>query len=244
MKIELEVLKQLSEMTGVGSQKAKQDMIKNSDTPILRALLNTALNPFVTTHIKQLDAVETTMYSEYGFERMVEFLQSKKALTTEDRQEVFNFVNSFPYLDLELRVILAKILMKKLNIGIGAKMINKAFGETFLPMTEMMKASDDIKVVERWLQSNEEVWAEFKYDGIRGIAAFRGSQLDSIKTYNMRDFDLSFMSTVPLQLYKFYVVLREVTGAPEDLFLDFEITGNNRQSVSGEVSRVLKSSAP
>lgn len=242
-KTALEILKQLSELTGAGSQQAKQDLLKENDTKELRMLLNTALNPFVTTHIKQLEVVETTTFSEYSFEKMIQFLQTKKALNTNDRLEVFNFVNSFTF-DTDLRIILSKVIMKKLNVGIGAKMINKAFGENFLPATEMMKADDNIKIVEQWFEEDKEVWAEFKYDGIRGIGAFDDNMLKSIKTYNMRDFDLSLMKFVPLQLWQFYTILREATGAPTDLFLDFEVTGKKRQSVSGEVGRVLKSTAP
>jgi len=51
----IKILKVVESLTGEGSQKAKQTLIKESINPKLEYILDTCFNPFVTTKLHKLN---------------------------------------------------------------------------------------------------------------------------------------------------------------------------------------------
>ena len=132
MQKELRILLEIENSTGNGSQKIKQDLIKNNYSKELEYLLKVALDPFLTTKLHKLPVLEESPYIiEDGdlFERfkdLTEKLFFAPAANDKLREEAFEIVNCYD-LTLEEGKMLGKVLTKRLNIGIGAKLINKAF---------------------------------------------------------------------------------------------------------------------
>jgi DNA ligase-1 len=171
MKKELEVLLQIESSTGEGSQKTKQELIKSNSNEILNYLLKVALDPFLTTKLHKLEVIEKSPYLvEYDvfdkFKDLTSRLFKAPAANDKFREEAFELVNCID-LPFEHRKMLGKILTKRLNIGIGAKLINKAFPIDLIPDPSLMLAQDDEDEINKW----EKIICEEKYDGVR-IAAF------------------------------------------------------------------------
>ena len=132
MQKELRILLEIENSTGNGSQKVKQDLIKNNYSKELEYLLKVSLDPFLTTKLHKLPVLPDPPYIvESGdiFERFKDLtkkLFEAPAANDKLREEAFELVNCYS-LSLEEKKILAKVLTKRLNIGIGAKLINKAY---------------------------------------------------------------------------------------------------------------------
>ena len=108
---------------------------------------------------------------------------------------------------------------------------------------EIMKAETGMNIVKKWFDDGEEVYAEVKYDGIRAFAEMEGSKLQSIRTYNMSEFDTSKLAFISKQLSDLGAVWTDLFMTTPHFFIDFELTGKERQSVSGEVNKLLKGTA-
>jgi len=241
----LTTLKEIELCTGEGSVKKKANLlndcntlISQDDSNLLKFILSTAFNPFWVTHINKIDKTENKYFNDYDFYTLVEMLKSLKAMNNDLRYVVTAYVNSFP---LEVRDILSKVLTKNLNIGISTKAINSVFSK-LIPDVELMKCEKKISLVEEWFRKGEDVFAEMKYDGWRIFAEMKGTEVVSLKTYNMSELDITKMTHIVPQL--------ELLGASwmktvnvEHYFFDFEITGKERQTVGGEIGKLLKGTA-
>ena len=122
MKKELEVLLKIESSTGEGSQKTKQDLIKQNSNEILNYFLKVALNPFLTTKLHKLEVIENSPYFvDYDpfekFQDLTSRLFNAPAANDKFREEAFELVNCID-LPFEYRKMLGKILTKRLNIGI------------------------------------------------------------------------------------------------------------------------------
>ena len=156
MRFALDSLNQISKINGIGSRKLIQDQLIQNDCEELRYLLKVALDPFLTTRIAKLEASPQSfkfagayIKQDFGsFQEFVQKMNDKKGITDEERQEYFQIVNSFP--ELWERELMVKIVTKSLNIGIGAKEINKAFGENLIPDAVIMKAESDPSLIEKF----------------------------------------------------------------------------------------------
>jgi DNA ligase-1 len=137
--------------------------------------------------------------------------------------------------DINLRVILMKILTKRMNIGIGAKLINKTVGRELIPDPSLMLASDDQKEIVGW----DKIYCEEKYDGVRVIAKGNKSGFQ-FYTRAFNELDKSKLSGIESDLIK---VLSD-SETSQDVFFDGELTDLNRKSVSGKVTQILKGTAP
>ena len=62
MQKELRILLEIENATGNGSQKIKQDLIKNNYSKELEYLLKVALDPFLTTKLHKLEVIEKSPY--------------------------------------------------------------------------------------------------------------------------------------------------------------------------------------
>ena len=235
MEKELSILLQIESTTGEGSQKIKQDLIKNNYSAVLEYLLKVALDPFLTTKLHKLDVIEKSPYlTEYDvfdkFKNLTSRLFIAPAPNDSFREEAFELVNC-SNLPFEYRKMLGKVLTKRLNIGIGAKLINKAFLKDVIPDPSLMLAEDDENEINKW----ETIICEEKYDGVRVIAFVSG---EDVKFYTR-----AFNEINPIYLKKISeecLRLIKKSDLLGDWFFDGELTDINRKSVSGKVNQMLK----
>jgi hypothetical protein len=241
----------VSKMSGAGSAAMKREEVANTEKMmeimgaplggLFRFVLRTGFDPMWVTHINKIEVSDSDdmLYTDITFEKIVGLLLSVRAMNNDLRSMVSGYVNSYPK---EYREMLVKVLTKGMNIGIGVKELNKAFGETIIQDVEIMKAEADANIVKKWFAEGREVWAELKYDGIRGFAEMGVKGVKSIKSYNMSEMDIDFMTHIRDQLNKLHVVWLRYTNEPH-YFFDFEITGKMRRTVSGEVGKLIKNTA-
>ena len=239
---EIRTLKKLESLTGEGSQKAKQALIKESINPVMEYILNTCFNPFVTTKLHKLNFPETPSNSNpkqwEEFRELVEDLKKAPAANDSLRERAQKLISyrlsDNKEEDSELRKNLMKVLTKRMNIGIGAKLINKAVGRELIPDPSLMLATDDHEVISKW----EKIYCEEKYDGVRVIAIYKNGQI-SYFTRAFNELDSSCFSKITFDL-KLSMINSGLVG---DWFFDGELTDLNRKSVSGKVTQILKGTA-
>lgn len=237
---ELRILKKLEELTGEGSQKKKQEIIKENWNEDLSYIFDICFNPFVTTKLHKLMISEEPSFSSdfSKFRGLVESLKSAPAANNNLRQEANEFVNTRitdEEDDYELRKILMKVLTKRMNVGIGAKLINKAVGKEVIPDPSLMLATDDQAALNSW----GKIYCEEKYDGVRVIAVYKNESF-SFYTRAFNELDSTCLSRISFALKR----AMGSSGLKGSWFFDGELTDLNRKSVSGKVTQILKGTAP
>ena len=207
-------------------------------------ILDVCFNPFITTKLHKLEMSNEIIEEEFpGFETFKSLIEDlKKAPAANDalRTRANHLINCTIKEedlaeDINLRVILMKILTKRMNIGIGAKLINKTVGRELIPDPSLMLASDDQKEIVGW----DKIYCEEKYDGVRVIAKGNKSGFQ-FYTRAFNELDKSKLSGIESDLIK---VLSD-SETSQDVFFDGELTDLNRKSVSGKVTQILKGTAP
>jgi len=207
-------------------------------------ILDVCFNPFITTKLHKLEMSNEIIEEEFpGFETFKDLIEDlKKAPAANDvlRARANHLINCTIKEedlaeDINLRIILMKILTKRMNIGIGAKLINKTVGRELIPDPSLMLASDDQKEIVGW----DKIYCEEKYDGVRVIAK---GNMNGFQFYTraFNELDKAKLSGIESDLIK---VLRD-SGTTHDVFFDGELTDLNRKSVSGKVTQILKGTAP
>ena len=244
MKKELRVLLAVESLTGNGSQKEKQKLISDNLSEEMLYILDVCFNPFITTKLHKLEMSNEIIEEEFpGFETFKSLIEDlKKAPAANDalRSRANHLINCTIKEedlaeDINLRIILMKILTKRMNIGIGAKLINKTVGRELIPDPSLMLASDDQKEIVGW----DKIYCEEKYDGVRVIAKGNKSGFQ-FYTRAFNELDKSKLSGIESDLIK---VLSD-SETSQDVFFDGELTDLNRKSVSGKVTQILKGTAP
>jgi DNA ligase-1 len=235
MKKELEVLLKIESSTGEGSQKTKQDLIKQNSNEILNYFLKVALNPFLTTKLHKLEVIENSPYLvDYDtfekFQDLTSRLFNAPAANDKFREEAFELVNCID-LPFEYRKMLGKILTKRLNIGIGAKLINKAFPVELIPDPSLMLAQDDEDEIKKWAN----IICEEKYDGVRIVAFISGKEVKFF-TRAFNEIPSHYLEKISNEC----LLLIESSGLKGEWFFDGELTDLNRKTVSGKVTQMLK----
>lgn len=235
MRNELSVLIEIESASGNGSQKVKQDLIKENRSSYLEYILKVALDPFLTTKLHKLDVIlESPYLVDYDpfekFKDLTSRLFNAPAANDKLREEAFELVNciDLPY---EHRKMLGKVLTKRLNIGIGAKLINKVFPVDLIPDPSLMLAQDDEDEINKWGQ----IICEEKYDGVRVIAFISGKEVKFF-TRAFNEIPSHYLEKIASQCLS----LIENSGLKGDWFFDGELTDLNRKSVSGKVTQMLK----
>lgn len=236
MKSELRTLIEVEQATGTGSQTIKQNLIRDNYTDILEFFLQIGLDPFIKTNINKINIQQEPTCAEISFDQFKDTickLTQAKAANNELRAEVFQILNSNGF-TLQEREMLGKIITKSLNIGMGAKSVNKAIGKAIIPDLSVMLAESDREEIEKWVQHYGYVWVEEKYDGVRVIALKK----NGIITFLTRNFNqLIGMSEIEEAVY---TLLQNY----DNIFIDGELTDLDRKSVSGKINRILKGTAP
>lgn len=237
MQKELKILLEIESISGNGSQIIKQDLIKNNFSKEFEYILKVALDPFLTTKLSKLEVLNESPYlinKDYNiFERFKDLsgrLFLAPAANDKLREEAFEIVNCSP-LSQDERRILAKVLTKKLNIGIGAKLINKAFGKEVIPDPSLMLAQDDEDEIIKW----SHIVCEEKYDGVRVIALVSGNEV-KFYTRAFNEIPNQYLEKIGKECLTL-IKNSELLG---DWFFDGELTDLNRKSVSGKVTQMLK----
>lgn len=245
MKKELRVLLAVESLEGNGSQKEKQRLISENLSEEMLYILDVCFNPFITTKLHKLDLSQNLDVPEFpgfdAFKNLVEDLKKAPAANDSLRSRANALINSTINEenlaeDMDLRVILMKILTKRMNIGIGAKLINKAIGRELIPDPSLMLASDDQKEVANW----DKIYCEEKYDGVRVIAVGDRDKGFQFYTRSFNELDKSKLSGIEGELIQI-LHNANITG---EIFFDGELTDLNRKSVSGKVTQILKGTAP
>ena len=244
MNKELSILLEVELLTGNGSQKEKQRLISENLSEEMLYILDVCFNPFITTKLHKLEFKNVPVNQKFPgfsvFKDLIEDLKKASAANDSLRSRANELINSKiddeSKMDIALRDILMKILTKRMNIGIGAKLINKAIGKELIPDASLMLASDDQKEIVGW----DKIYCEEKYDGVRVIA--KGNSKDGFLffTRSFNELDKNKLSKIESHLL---ASLRK-SGITGDIFFDGELTDHNRKSVSGKVTKILKGTAP
>jgi len=245
---ELEIFCQLEELTGNGSQKEKQRLISQNLTEEMSYILDICFNPFVTTKLHKLDLSEEQPVRSYStnpdsfwdsFVSLIEDLKNAPAANDLLRGRAQDLLDhsfvQYPDQDLEIRKMLMRILTKRMNVGIGAKLINKAVGKEIIPDPSLMLATDKQEEIEKW----DKIYCEEKYDGVRVIAMMNPDRSFSFYTRAFNELDASKLSNIAKDLS----LISDAAGHTA-IFYDGELTDLNRKSVSGKVTQILKGTAP
>lgn len=245
---ELIKLAEIELLTGNGSQKEKLQIISENLTEEMLYILDVCFNPFITTKLHKLEIdkrfsdAEIDLQDVSGFQVFKDLVEDlKKAPAANDilRGRANKIINkklaSDPEEDIIARNILMKVLTKRMNIGIGAKLINKAVGWELIPDPSLMLASDDQKEVAGW----DKIYCEEKYDGVRVIAV--GGKENGFRFYtrSFNELDKTKLSRIEEELSR-ALHNYNIVG---DVFFDGELTDLNRKSVSGKVTQILKGTA-
>ena len=245
MKKELRVLLAVESLEGNGSQKEKQRLISENLSEEMLYILDVCFNPFITTKLHKLDLHQSLEVPEFPgfdtFRSLVEDLKKAPAANDSLRSRANSLINSTINEenlaeDMDLRVILMKVLTKRMNIGIGAKLINKAVGRELIPDPSVMLASDDQKEVTNW----NKIYCEEKYDGVRVIAVGDREKGFQFYTRAFNELDKSKLSRIESEL----IQVLQNSNVVSEVFFDGELTDLNRKSVSGKVTQILKGTAP
>ena len=233
MQQELEILLDVERATGEGSQKKKQQIISENLSPRLEYILSICFDPFVTTKLHKLDYEDKEckenpkLYEE--FFSLCEELKAAPAINDHLRHKAERLIESTGY-HIELKKVLAKVLTKRMNIGIGAKMINKAVGKELIPDPSLMLAEDDHKVLDKW----GSIVCEEKYDGVRVICSIEDRK-PKFYTRAFNELDSKFLTRIANQIL-------ELSHGIDGIFFDGELTDLDRKSVSGKVTQMMKGS--
>lgn len=233
MQQELEILLEVERATGEGSQKKKQQFISENLSPRLEYILSICFDPFITTKLHKLDYEDKEckenpkLYEE--FFSLCEELKAAPAINDHLRRKAERLIESTGY-HIELKKVLAKVLTKRMNIGIGAKMINKAVGKELIPDPSLMLAEDDHKVLDKWAS----IVCEEKYDGVRVICAIEDRK-PKFYTRAFNELDPRFLTRIANQIL-------ELSHGIDGIFFDGELTDLDRKSVSGKVTQMMKGS--
>jgi len=237
---ELEALRQISECKGSGSNKIKQELLNNSATDIMKFLLEIAYYPTKSTKVNKLDNSHSSEYDDgdYHFEefkKLINILFDSKAATNDLRSNLSSLVYGLNT-TIENKEILKKIVTKSLNIGIGIKTINKAFGYDFLPDLSVMLATDKVSELFKW----DEIHAEIKYDGVRCLAIYdKNKNYFKFITRNFNELNNMCLQNIS----KVLLEIAETNDIPHNYFFDGELTDKDRKSVSGKINKILSDTA-
>jgi len=235
MKQELEILLQIEGATGEGSQKRKQQLISENLTPELEYILSICFDPFITTKLHKLDfddskeGVDADLFPD--FKHLCEELKEAPAINDNLRAKARLLIETSGF-DLETKKVLAKVLTKRMNIGIGAKLINKAVGKELIPDPSLMLAEDDHKAIDKW----DSIVCEEKYDGVRVIGVIENRSTVKFYTRSFNQLDSKYLKKIADEL------LHLSSDLATNVFFDGELTDFDRKSVSGKVNQILKGS--
>jgi DNA ligase-1 len=215
----------IQEVRDTSSTTKKKEILQthiNNET--LKQLFLYAYNPYINYYVRK---VESTPYSktprqEQNIEDMfcvLGMLLDRKVTGNAAKNLVNNFVEKT---DSHTADLLEKILQRDLDCGVGISTINSVWTNLVPKFTCMLaeKGEPTFPCI-----------AEEKYDGVRFICMIddMGEPTFYTRNGNVADFDVLSEQIKSLQIH--------------NIVLDGEVTGKDRQSVSGLVNKYLKGTA-
>ena len=237
MEKHLSFLVKLESITGNGSQKIKEKLLAENRSPEMDYILQICYNPFITTKLNKIDynktnkdTIDPDLFN--NFKTLIEDLRYSPSANNAHRDKAYNLITNSG-LSPELQKMLGRIFTKNMNIGLGAKLINKAFGNEVIPDPSLMLAQDDIDRIDKW----RKIICEFKYDGVRVIAKIDECGEVSYFTRNFNSLPVKFLKIITEEIKK-------LANGKTNLFFDGELTDFGRTTVSGKVTSILAGTAP
>lgn len=237
MEKQLSLLLQLESIKGNGSQTIKQEILKNNRSAELDYILDVCYNPFVTTKLNKVSyntsdprEINPNLYQE--FHSLIEELKKSPSANTQLRNRASDLISNSGLND-QLKEMLGRVLTKNMNIGLGAKLINKATGTNLIPDPSLMLAKDEIGRIDKW----KKIICEFKYDGVRVIAKIGDNNEVEFFTRSFNQLDSKYLTKI---IDEILILANGRTG----IFFDGELTDFDRKSVSGKVTSILSGKAP
>lgn len=133
----IELLEQLSTMTGTGSRKAKEDLLRNN-LDSLKEYMDIAFNPYRVFKIQEIKTPQLIHDNiTQDLTVIAETLEAKKGLTNEDKDWVYACLNSIE--DERQRHWTKLAILKNVKIGVDVKTLNKCGYD--IPSFELLLAS-------------------------------------------------------------------------------------------------------
>lgn len=130
-------------LKSTNSRKDKEQILaENKDNILLQKILKFVYNPYIRTGMcdKKLNKnVDKFGYTYTTISEVMEYLIKNNTGQDIDIATVKVYLS---YLCKEERNLATEIITKNLKMGITAKTINKVFGETFIPIFEVMRAKN------------------------------------------------------------------------------------------------------
>jgi len=207
-----EVCKILTNLTSIKGRKEKETILKNNDSPILRFLLETAFNPYLTYGVKEFSKIPVRT----EIPTLEELEQTRRLLVTRQitgHDAIALLQNTLGVKDEEVGKCLYAVFMKNLRIGMEVKSINKVFDD-FIPTFDI-GLCEEFKDLDHRLPVGK--WAiEPKYDGLRCV------------TIIDKEGTITFYSRTGKELWNMGYVSTELkTLGIKDVVLDGEIYGQD-----------------
>lgn len=228
-------LRLLEAIEAESSTNAKAALIAQADE-ILKTLLQYALDPYRTYGVKDIPLplpakapIESTTIVDDDMmvlEELLERLQNRRLVGNEAREEINNYLSRQPPAHAKW---FHRVLLKDLNIGIGATVTNKVF-PGLIPAFKIQLA-EDAKGKAPKIQYP--IWVDYKLDGIRCIAIKEGA---CVTLYSRKGHVISTMKSVEAALLR----------SNMDFVLDGELMGkswNDSQAAVFSTVNLVDSSA-
>jgi DNA ligase-1 len=167
-----EIIRLFDKIENTSSRNDKIDILRsNKNNQLFRDILNFAFNPFIVTGISKKKIVKDLnipVGQIQNINKLMEYLEHNNTGSDYDIAVVQEFASQY---NDAVRNFILKLASKDFSIGITADSINKALGEDFIPIFDVMLA----KPFERFYS---DIACEVKIDGTRCIVIKQGNSVN------------------------------------------------------------------
>jgi DNA ligase-1 len=210
----------------------KERILKESDSPLLRRILEYTYNPYKQYHIKkvpQTDKHHPRGVEDWGtFLEILDSLNERKFTGNQAIELVHGFLNDQP---LETEFWMRRVIDRHLNVGITSSTINKVF-KKLVPAFKVQLAHH---FEEKRVKDCDLVGFEPKLDGVRCIAILRNGHA-VLHSRNGKPFSQNYDNTIIKDLER----LAEEGRIDKDIVFDGELMGSDFTSTVSQIHRKSK----
>ena len=156
----------IGEITNTSSLNEKIDLLRKYDTSLLRDVFNTAYNPFIKFWIKKIPDFYTN-YGEgdYSLQEALNRLTALSSRTYTGNAAQEWLANILANSSIANAHVISKIVKKDMKCGVSAGLLNKAWGEGFIPDFPYMRCTLPKHAdLENW-DFTKGVFSQLKADG-------------------------------------------------------------------------------
>jgi DNA ligase-1 len=175
----------------VDSTLLKQQLLAEHASGDLRLVVRAAFDPYLRFYLREVPPVKTASRSMMKWTQVWQNLlvpMSKRELSGAAAREAVEGV--LEKLDEGDGEVLRRILKKDLRCGVGAKMVNAAWGPGFIPDFPVQLAARDTS------RAEYPCYIEPKSDGMRVLAVVGGSDVDGVSFLSRGGRPIETMSAV------------------------------------------------